>query len=184
MRIITGTLRGRTIQTVPGTTTRPTSDKIKEAIFHVIGPYFDGGTSLDLYAGSGSLGIEAISRGMDRAIFIDRANEAIKTIRKNIKQLQIEENAEIYRNSALRALEILARKQERFDLIFIDPPYDSKEYTAVLQKIKEFYLARNKAFIYLEHSPKKKFTYDESFYELYFCREYSKEISVTILQTK
>src|SRR5699024_637433 len=178
MRIITGTLRGRTIQTVPGTTTRPTSDKIKEAIFHVIGPYFDGGTSLDLYAGSGSLGIEAISRGMDRAVFIDRANEAIKTIRKNIKQLEIEESAEIYRNSALRALEILARKLDVFDLIFIDPPYDSKEYTAVLQKIKELDLARNRGIIYVEHHPNKELTYDESFYELYFHREYSKEIAV------
>lgn len=182
MRVITGTLRGRTIHPVPSPKTRPTSDKIKEAIFHVIGPYFDGGNALDLYAGSGSLGIEAISRGMDSVIFIDQSYEAIKTIKKNIRQLQIEKNTEVYRNQALRAMEILSKKQRKFDVIFVDPPYNSKDYTEVLKRIQQLQLANDEGYIYVEHNPNHSFEYDESFYNLFFSREYSKEIAVTIIQ--
>lgn len=182
MRVITGTLKGRTIQQVPGPHTRPTSDKVKEAVFHVMGPYFKGGHSLDLYAGSGSLGIEALSRGMHSAIFIDRAREAVQTIRRNIRQLHLEENATVYRNNALRALDILAKKQESFDLIFIDPPYDSTEYTEVLEKIQQTSLANNRCYIYIEHAPDQQFTYDETYYHNFFKRDYSREVAVTILQ--
>lgn len=182
MRVITGSLKGRTIQTVPSADTRPTSDKIKEAVFHVMGPYFDGGNGLDLYAGSGSLGIEAISRGMESVTFIDRSNEAIKTIRKNIRQLHIENQCHVYRNSALRAIDILAKQQKSFDLIFIDPPYKSTEYETVLSQIKSLHLANEDCYIYVEHAPANEFIYDEQFYELFFSRTYSKEIAVTILQ--
>lgn len=184
MRIITGSLKGRTIQTVSSHETRPTSDKVKEAVFHVLGPYFKGGQALDLYAGSGSLGIEAISRGMDLAIMVDRLPKAIQTIRKNVRQLQIENQVEIYRNTALRALHILAKKSRTFDLIFIDPPYESKDYTQVLEQIQRSNLANKNGYIYLEHTPKKTFLFDKTYYHIVFEREYSKEIAVTILQVR
>lgn len=180
MRVITGTLKGRTIQTVPSHDTRSTSDKIKEATFHVMGPYFSGGFGLDLYAGSGSLGIEAISRGIESVTFIDHSNEAIKTIRKNIRHLQIEKQAYIYRNNALRALDILGKQQKKFDIIFIDPPYQSDDYETVLEKIQQLEIANDHCFIYVEHTPKKKFAYDDNFYKLFFSRHYSKEVAVTI----
>lgn len=184
MRVITGTLKGRTIERVPSPDTRPTSDKIKEAVFHVIGPYFTGGKGLDLYAGSGSLGIEALSRGVESVTFIDRSNDAIRTIRKNIRNLQLEKNTAVYRNNALRAVEILAKKDEKFDIIFIDPPYDSKDYTKVLKRIQQLNLANEACYIYVEHSPTKEYLYDEVYYDVFFKREYSQEIAVTIFQVK
>ncbi|MDG0961887.1 RsmD family RNA methyltransferase, partial [Bacillus paranthracis] len=78
MRVVSGKCKGHPLKAVPGNTTRPTTDKVKESIFNMIGPYFDGGVALDLFGGSGGLGIEAISRGIDKAIFVDRDNKAIK----------------------------------------------------------------------------------------------------------
>lgn len=84
MRIVAGDFGGRRLKAVPGMQTRPTTDKVKEAVFNIIGPYFDGGQSLDLFAGSGGLSIEAVSRGVARAVLIDRQYQAIKTIKDNI----------------------------------------------------------------------------------------------------
>ena len=75
MRVISGTCKGRQLKAVPGSRTRPTTDKVKETIFNMIGPYFNGGLGLDLFAGSGGLGIEAISRGLDKVIFVDQRHE-------------------------------------------------------------------------------------------------------------
>lgn len=182
MRIITGTLKGRYIEPVPSLKTRPTSDKIKEAVFHIMGPYFEGGHALDLFAGSGSLGIEAISRGMESVTFIDTANEAIKTIKKNIRNLRIDKYAYVFRNDALRALHILSNKQKTFDLIFVDPPYDTKIYSSILQKIQQYNIINPNGLVYIEHVPDKEIKYDEQFYNLYFYREYGKTIATTILQ--
>ena len=84
MRIVSGDFGGRPLKAVPGNATRPTTDKVKEALFNMIGPYFDGGRSLDLYAGSGGLSIEGVSRGIDEAVLVDRQYAAIKTIKENI----------------------------------------------------------------------------------------------------
>ena len=89
MRVVAGTLKGRSIKAVKGTNTRPTTDKVKESIFNIIGPYFDGGVALDLFGGSGNLGIESLSRGIDRVIFVDRETIAINTIKQNVKDLKI-----------------------------------------------------------------------------------------------
>lgn len=182
MRVITGSFKGRILNTVPSPYTRPTSNKIKEAIFHVIGPYFEGGTGLDLYAGSGALGIEAISRGIDSITFIDHSKEAIETIRKNIRLLQLGGRVHIYRNDALRALDILGKRRQQFDVIFIDPPYRSKDYSKVLKLIEQLQLAKDNCYIYIEHAPETPFDYNQAYYESFFMRQYSKEIAVTILQ--
>ncbi len=77
MRVVSGSCKGKALQAVPGNSTRPTTDKVKEAMFNMIGPYFEGGIGLDLFAGSGGLGIEALSRGLDKMIFVDRDGKAI-----------------------------------------------------------------------------------------------------------
>ncbi len=82
------------LKAVPGNSTRPTTDKVKEAIFNIIGPYFNGGTGLDLFAGSGGLGIEAISRGFEKIIFVDRDGKALQTIKENVKTCGVEQYAE------------------------------------------------------------------------------------------
>lgn len=87
MRVIAGDYKGRPLKSVPTHKTRPTTDKVKEAVFHGIGPFFDGGRALDLFAGSGGLGIEAISRGVDSCVFVDQQHQAVKTVYENIELL-------------------------------------------------------------------------------------------------
>jgi len=137
MRIIAGKFRGRSIKAVKGNNTRPTTDKIKENMFNMLGQFFDGGRVLDLYAGSGNLGMEAVSRGIDEAIFIDTHPEAVRTIRDNVKVFKIEEKVKIYRNDASKALGVLAKKEIQFDLIFLDPPYKHQKINEILAIIAE-----------------------------------------------
>lgn len=152
MRIISGTYKGRALKAVPGNTTRPTTDKVKEAIFNMIGPYFDGGIALDLFAGSGGLGIEALSRGIEKVIFIDREQKAIQTIRDNLKACQAEDKAEIFRNDADRALKALKKREISFDFIFLDPPYKLQQLTSIMQKIDDHLLIHKGSMIVCEHS--------------------------------
>jgi 16S rRNA (guanine(966)-N(2))-methyltransferase RsmD len=123
MRVISGKLRGVPLKAVPGKGTRPTTDKVKEALFSMIGPYFDGGIALDLFAGTGGLGIEALSRGMDRAIFVDLEPSSIDVVRDNIRTCRLQEHIEVYRNDAMRALKALGKRGMKLNVIFMDPPY-------------------------------------------------------------
>lgn len=153
MRVIAGDLKGRKIKAVPGKSTRPTADKIKESLFQVIGPFFNGGFFLDLFAGSGSLGIEALSRGMDRGIFIDKHPKAIYTVRENIEQMQLEERTEIFRADAFRALKACSSRELQFDLILLDPPYRQMNYEKILEEIMGLSLIKQEGIIYCEHDP-------------------------------
>jgi len=137
MRVVSGTLKGRTVKAVKGANTRPTSDKIKESIFNIIGPYFDGGNALDLFGGSGNLAIEALSRGIDRAILVDRDNGALATIRSNIQELGLDDRTEVYRNDAFKALKALTKRDIAFDLVFLDPPYKGQKITEIMAFIHE-----------------------------------------------
>lgn len=161
MRVIAGDHGGRRIKDVPGATTRSTTDKVKEASFHRIGPFFNGGTCLDLFAGSGALGIEALSRGMDRTIFIDTHPKAIKVIHENTKALKLEEKCVIKRRDALRALHELGKEEQSFDLIVIDPPYHSTLYEDVLHKIYTYKLLADDGVIYCEHDKQLVISWDE-----------------------
>lgn len=151
MRVIAGDLKGRRLEAVPGKQTRPTSDKVKEAAFQIMGPFFYGGRCLDLFAGSGSLGIEAISRGMDYTVFIDKQSKAIHTIYKNIKTMNIEEQTEVARMDAFRALRVTQKNKATFDLIMIDPPYEKIDYPNVLEEIIKQGLINDGGMIYCEH---------------------------------
>lgn len=137
MRIVAGTLKGRTIKAVKGTNTRPTTDKVKENIFNMIGPYFHGGWALDLYGGSGNLGIESLSRGIDNVIFVDKEGIAIQTIKQNLKELELETYAEVYRNDAFKALKALSKREIQFELILLDPPYKGQRINEILEFIEK-----------------------------------------------
>lgn len=138
MRVIAGSKKGQALSAVPGKTTRPTTDKIKEAIFNLIKtPFFEGGVGLDLYAGTGALGIEALSRGLDKLIFIDRDANAIKTIKRNLHLTGLTAQSEVYKNDALRALSVLKKRGIRFDLILLDPPYGQHQLNKVLAIIED-----------------------------------------------
>lgn len=151
MRVISGSVRGRNLKAVPGMNTRPTTDKVKEAIFSMIGPYFQSGMVLDLFAGAGGLGIEAISRGIERGIFIDIERASVDIIKQNLQSTGLMEQAEVYRNSAEQALKVLHRRELKFDLIFVDPPYRMKKMDELLLVIEERNLLAAGAKVVLEH---------------------------------
>lgn len=150
MRVVAGEYRGRKLSAVPGMATRPTTDKVKEAVFNIIGPYFDGGTSLDLYAGSGGLSIEGVSRGIERAVLVDRQLAAIKTIKKNIATTKHEDQFVVLKQDATRALHMLQSKGEHFDLIYLDPPYAKQQIVTDLTKMVELDLINPGAIVVAE----------------------------------
>ena len=119
MRIISGKYKSKKLATLKSNDTRPTTDKVRENIFNILGDVERG--VLDLFAGSGGLGIEALSRGATHAMFIDGAKDAIAIIRENTED--IDEPVEIFRNDYRRALKAMAKRDKRFSLIFLDPPY-------------------------------------------------------------
>ncbi|WP_213650103.1 16S rRNA (guanine(966)-N(2))-methyltransferase RsmD [Paenibacillus sp. J23TS9] len=151
MRVVAGSAKGRPLKAVPGMGTRPTTDKVKEAIFSMIGPFFDGGTALDLFAGTGGLAIEALSRGIDKAVFIDMDPKSIETVRANLKATKLEGQAEVYRNEAERALKVLEKRGISLDVVFLDPPYRMKNGDKLMQLMHEKSMLKSGATIVLEH---------------------------------
>jgi len=125
MRVVAGIYGGRRIAAPRGTATRPTSDRVREALFSIIGAKVEQARVLDLYAGSGALGIEALSRGAASATFVDSAAAAIATLKANLASLDA--TAEVQRQDALRFLTAAARGRRQYDLAFLDPPYARAE---------------------------------------------------------
>src|SRR5437773_9929637 len=118
MRVIAGEFRSRRLKTMDGLALRPTPDRLREALFNVLAPRIAGVTFLDAYAGTGSVGIEALSRGAARAIFVEKNRAAVEVIRENLRTLGVESRAEVLTGKAAWVLERLAA-----DIVFMDPPY-------------------------------------------------------------
>lgn len=157
MRVIAGRAKGRPLKAVPGDATRPTTDKVKEALFSMIGPFFDGERVLDLFAGTGGLGIEALSRGAGSAVFVDASPRSIEVVRRNLEAAGMTGQAEVYRNDAARAVKALERKGASFDLIFLDPPYAMEDGDRLLAEIAERGLAAEGAVAVLEHASSRSY---------------------------
>lgn len=134
MRVITGTARGTVLKTPDGVLTRPTTDRVKEALFSIIQFEIPGAQVLDLFAGTGQLGIEALSRGAKRAVFVDAREEACKLIRENLRRTKLEEAADVVRSDYL---DYLSRCRERYSLIFLDPPYAEVFLENAIRRITE-----------------------------------------------
>jgi 16S rRNA (guanine(966)-N(2))-methyltransferase RsmD len=133
MRVIAGSFRSRSLQAPAGLATRPTSDRLRETLFNVLAPRIEGVTFLDLYAGSGAVGIEALSRGAARVVFVERAPAAIKILRANLAGLGFTEGHRIVAGSVNAYLR-KAGGDPRFDVVFLDPPYEAAtEYSATLE---------------------------------------------------
>lgn len=154
MRVITGQAKGKKLKAPKGLTTRPTTDRVKEALFNILNLYIEDSQVLDLFAGSGSIGIEALSRGAKKSFFVDKSSEAIKCINDNLHHTNLISKAEVYRNDVFNALLLLGRKKEKFDIIFIDPPYLQGFEINVLEKIKEYSLLYHDGIIIIEISKK------------------------------
>ena len=132
MRVIAGEYKGRRLKSVPGSNTRPTTDKVKESLFNIIGPFFDGGISLDMFAGSGGLSIEAVSRGIDRAVLFEKNRKALDTIKENIDITKEPEKFTVYAGDARKNLRVFASENPntQFSLVSLDPPYAEEKTVA------------------------------------------------------
>ncbi|HET8546656.1 MAG TPA: 16S rRNA (guanine(966)-N(2))-methyltransferase RsmD [Bryobacteraceae bacterium] len=129
MRVIAGEFRSRVLKTLPGLDTRPTPDRLRESLFNVLSAEIAGAIFLDAYAGTGAVGIEALSRGAAKAIFIERSRAAVSVIHDNLQALRLSARAHVVHGKALAHL-----AQYRPDIVFLDPPYDQpREYTAALE---------------------------------------------------
>lgn len=184
MRVIAGTLKGRQVKAVPGNLTRPTTDKVKEAIFQIIGPFFDKGNCLDLFAGSGSLGIEALSRGMEQAIFVDKQAKAIQTIHENVKDLQLEGRTEVFRTDAFRAMQATAKRDLQFDLILLDPPYQKIDYGKLLDDVYQLDLLNENGYIYCEHEKQEDLPANHQAFTVVKQASYGGTIAISLYQKK
>ena len=135
MRVISGTARGRRLKELQGMDTRPTTDKVKESLFNIIQFEIEGRKVLDLFGGTGQLGIEALSRGADRCTFVDQRREAVALIRENLKTCGFSEQSHVLQGDALS---FLASCREKFDVILLDPPYHTDLLEKCIEAIVKF----------------------------------------------
>ena len=176
MRIIAGTLKNRRIKSREGRETRPTLERIKEAIFSIIGEKVADAKFLDLYSGTGNVTFEALSRGAKRAIMIEEDKEALRIIIENINNCGFENISRAYKNDVIRALEILQRKGELFDIIFLDPPYKENISFDTLKKISECKVLKKEGIIISEHGNYEKLPDEIGDFVKYDERDYNKKI--------
>ena len=151
MRIISGTSRGRRLATPRGHALRPTSDRVKESIFNILGEEVEGKVVLDLFAGTGNLGIEALSRGAKKTFFVERARESLRMIQRNLLQCSFSGQAEIIPKEVNRAIGILEASGESFDLILMDPPYEKGWIQRTLAKLNNHNIYHEGSVLVIEH---------------------------------
>lgn len=152
MRVITGSAKGISLKTPEGLQTRPTTDRVKEALFSIIQFEIEGRRVLDLFAGTGQLGIEALSRGADRAILVDAGRDAVALIKENLRRTKLLDKAQVIQCDYL---EYLSRCRERFDVIFLDPPYAEVFLENALRKISEIDILSSSGIIICERPAEK-----------------------------
>lgn len=156
MRIITGTAKGTKLKAPSGLDTRPTADRVKESVFNILGDIVVDARVLDIFAGTGNLGLEALSRGGKSAVFVDHSQESIEIIKENAHRTKLVDLTEIYKNDVLRALDRLAQSEHSFDLLFCDPPYKKGFVQTVLEKIDKQPIMADRGIIVMEHSRHEK----------------------------
>jgi 16S rRNA (guanine(966)-N(2))-methyltransferase RsmD len=156
MRVIGGTAKGHRLKSPKGGSLRPTADRVKEALFNILPHDLSGLRVLDLFAGTANLTLEALSRGAREAYLVDASREAEKTIHKNLQALGFSQKARVWVSPVLRAIRVLGRRGEKFDLIFVDPPYEKGLVGRVLGTIAREGLLREAGFLVAEHSGKEE----------------------------
>ncbi len=167
MRVISGKVRGLKLNTPKNEDVRPTTDRVKESLFNIINPYIMESDVLDLFAGTGSLGIECLSRGANKCVFVDVSKESISIVKSNIKKARVENESTVLNldfKDAINKLKIqnnninkLKIQNNKFDVIFMDPPYYENMFIDALEKIAEASLLKEDGIIIIEHDTKDKF---------------------------
>ena len=154
VRVISGKCRGTHLMAPEGMETRPTTDRIKETLFNMIAFDIPECQFLDLFSGSGAIGIESLSRGAERAVFVDQGDKALACIKGNLEKTKLTGNAQVMGMSVLEAIKALGRSKDVFDIIFMDPPYALEETQQILEAIDENGLLHEEGYIILERSSK------------------------------
>lgn len=157
MRVIAGKARRLPLKTIEGLETRPTTDRIKETLFNILAPYLADCRFLDLFAGSGAIGIEALSRSAAFACFVEQMPKAADCIEQNLAFTHLEKNAQVYRKDVLSALRLLEQEHKPFDIIFMDPPYGKLLERRVLEYLSDSCLADENTMIVVEASLETSF---------------------------
>lgn len=152
MRIISGELKGRKLHSIKGSRTRPTSDRIRESIFNILSPRIHNSTVLDLFAGTGAMGIEALSRGADHAVFLDNSQQAVSAIRQNVALCGVQERSEVIQWNIIKNLNCMLNNENMLDIIFMDPPYNQGLIEPTLVHISRQIKIHDKTVITIEHS--------------------------------
>lgn len=174
MRVIAGKYRGRSLLSPKNKDVRPTTDRIKEDLFNIIMPYLYQANFLDLFAGSGSIGIEAVSRGANNVIMVDNSIESVRLIKENLKKINVTEDIRVLNQEALK---YLFKTSEKFDIIFLDPPYAFRETENLIKIINDNEILKDNGIIIVEHDKVEELPEEiEDFY-----KNKSKKYSLTQL---
>ena len=169
LRVISGKARGLKLDTPKNQDVRPTTDRVKESLFNMINSYIMDSNILDLFAGTGSLGIECLSRGAKNCVFVDKSKDSINIVRSNVKKARVENESTILNVDFKDAVKRLSTQNQKFDVIFMDPPYYENMFIECLKSIDEFNLLDEDGIIVVEHDTKDLF--EESIGRLNKSRE-------------
>jgi 16S rRNA (guanine966-N2)-methyltransferase len=176
LRIIGGELKGRKLVTVPGMQTRPTADRVRESIFNILRDRVRDALVLDLFAGTGAMGIEALSRGAESVLFADNDKTALTALEKNIKVCSLESRAKIIKWNILKNLNIISSFPQAFNLVFIDPPYNKNAIQPTLSNLDKSQCIENGACVAIEHSPQEPISEKGQRFKISDQRRYGKTL--------
>ena len=184
MRIISGKARGTKLYTLDGTATRPTLDRVKESLFNIIQNDIEDSTVLDLFSGSGAIGLEFLSRGAKRAVLCDSSKDAIKIIKQNVQKTHFEEKVEVYNMEFTKLVERL--QNQKFDIIYIDPPYATDFIKISLEKIIEYELVNENTKIIVETDDETRILnqIEKMYVEITEKRKYGRETIIFLKYRK
>lgn len=176
LRVISGSAKGHKLKTINGTATRPTTDRVKESVFNIISGFIVGKRVLDLYSGTGSLGIEALSRGAEFAIFVDNSRECLVTIKQNLSHTRLSEKASIMPTNVFSVLDNLSKENRKFDIIFLDPPYNKGLVEETLKCLVESDIIEREGMVIAEHDYKENVPQEVEFLKRFRYQKYGDTI--------
>ena len=176
LRIIGGALRGKRLQSVKGKHVRPTANRLRESVFNILSPFVSGSVILDLFAGTGALGIEALSRGAENAVLIDEHTASVLTVEANIEACDLSDRATVIRWDIVRNLKCLNHIKPLFDLVFMDPPYHKNAVLPALTNLAECGSLKHDSHVVIEHSMNEVMPSEYSDFRLLDQRKYGKTL--------
>jgi 16S rRNA (guanine966-N2)-methyltransferase len=185
MRVISGKAKGTKLYSIESSSTRPTLDRVKESLFNILQDKLQDANVLDLFSGSGAIGIEFLSRGARKAYLCDKSPEAIKMIKKNLEKTKLLENAKLINKDYKRCLEDLKKENIKFDIVFLDPPYEADLAIDAIKKILQLELLEEQGIIIIEtdQENREKSKLENIDIEIYDCRKYGR-VSLIFLERK